>query len=180
MHLRFRDLTSAVALACPAGHAAVLRCEPLRRGTVVRPFPTLYWLVCRELCRRAAGLERLGAVRAFEARLAAEPALAARAAADHAACSRERVALLSDADRNLLEERGWLAGLAGSGIAGTRDFARVKCLHAHLAYHLVHQSAVGSLIEERMAVSLCPAPDPYTGGRTTPASNPASNEEPCA
>jgi hypothetical protein len=95
-----------VAVRCPHGGPAVLENDPVDlRG---RPFPTRYWLACRALGDAVSRLEAAGGVKALEAREDLRGALA-------------------DQHRRHAARHG------GTNVAGTRDPARVKCLHAHLA-----------------------------------------------
>jgi len=107
-----------VAVRSDDGAPVVIRNAPLLRdGT---PMPTRYWLVDPELSRAVARLESDGGVRAAERSVAP----AARDAA-HARYAAERDAALP-ADHDGPRPAGGVGGTARG----------VKCLHAHLAYHL--------------------------------------------
>jgi uncharacterized protein len=100
------------------GAPVVIRNAPLLRdGT---PMPTRYWLVDPELSRAVSRLESDGGVRAAEDQVPFADLIAA-----HDRYAAERDAALP-------------AGLRGprpaGGVGGTAH--GVKCLHAHLAYHL--------------------------------------------
>ncbi len=82
------------------------------------PFPTTFWLSCPGLVRAVGRLEAAGGVGALEARLAAEPALAA----DYDAARRRQIALRP--------------ALGDLGVGGVRAPRAVKCLHAHAAFAL--------------------------------------------
>ena len=121
-----RSLTRhTVALRCPSGGPAVLENRPRDAGG--RPFPTRYWLACRALGRAVARLEAEGGVRALEQDAEAAPALAE---------AQRRHAALHD----------------GHLIAGAGEPGHVKCLHAHLAFALVHGGGVGDWIRARARV----------------------------
>ena len=121
----------------------------LRRGDVVTPFPTRYWLHDPVACRRIGELERGGAVGQLEALIAAEPGLTAAYAADHRAYRDERWAALTAEDRAYIDARPNLKKTYDGGIGGIADFTRVKCLHLHWAHHLtVGGTTAGRLIEE--------------------------------
>ncbi len=153
------DLEHAVAACCNAGHPAVLACRPVRTAEGrFEPFPTTHWLACPDLDRGAAELERLGWIARIEARVAADPALRAELAADHAACARERIARLTADERAGLVALGRLDDLAARGIGGVRDHRTVKCLHAHLAWHLCageRGGAVGRLLAAENVLPRC-------------------------
>ncbi|MDQ2728513.1 MAG: DUF501 domain-containing protein, partial [Actinomycetota bacterium] len=84
------------------------------------PMPTRYWLVGSDLRRRVDRLEAAGGVRRAEAEVPAP--LVADA---HRRASLERDAAMPD---------GWDGPRPSGGVGGTRQ--GVKCLHAHLAWHL--------------------------------------------
>jgi hypothetical protein len=118
------------------GDPAVIRNAPLLDdGT---PMPTRYWLVDPDLSLRVARLESAGGVRAAEA--AVEPEALGSA---HERYARER-------DAALASEHADHAGPRPSG--GVGGTARgVKCLHAHLAYHLAGgDDPVGRWVEENL------------------------------
>jgi uncharacterized protein len=140
----------AVAARCPAGHPSVITCYPLRReGDRVVPFPTLYWLTCPRLCAQVSHLERDGAIAAIEAELARSPILRAGLLRDHEDYIAQRWAVLSPADRLLVANQGLLDTFQSRGIGGMSNRAAVKCLHLHLAHHLVSGNAIGRLIVSR-------------------------------
>jgi uncharacterized protein len=115
------------------GAPVVIRNAPLLDdGT---PMPTRYWLVDPEVSLRVARLESAGGVRAAEAAVAADELVAA-----HARYARERDAALVP---------GHVGPRPSGGVGGT---ARgVKCLHAHLAYHLAGgDDPVGRWVEENL------------------------------
>ena len=115
------------------GDPAVIRNAPLLDdGT---PMPTRYWLVDPDLSLRVARLESAGGVRAAEA--AVEPEALGSA---HERYARERDAALAT---------DHVGPLPSGGVGGT---ARgVKCLHAHLAYHLAGgDDPVGRWVEENL------------------------------
>jgi hypothetical protein len=98
-----------VAWRCPLGGPAVLACASTdRRG---RPFPTRNWLACRELGAAVSRLESEGGIRELED----DPGMQAALVLAH-----RRHARLH----------------AGHRVAGAGGAARVKCLHAQLAFSL--------------------------------------------
>jgi hypothetical protein len=117
----------SVAVACPGNGPAVLANAPIDLHG--RPFPTRYWLACRALGEAVSRLEAAGGVRALES----DPAMA------------EDILAANARHRELH---------AGFNVGGTRDPARVKCLHAHLAFALaVGGSPVGDWIAARTDLS---------------------------
>ena len=116
------------------GRPVVIENEPhLRDGT---PMPTLYWLVDPELHAAVSRLESEGGVHRFEGLV--DPEELRRT---HEEYARRRRAVTERAD--LVDAEG--------GVGGTR--VGVKCLHAHLANHLVGaQDPVGQLVAAAMTV----------------------------
>ena len=99
----------SVAVRCPFGAPAVITNAPVdERGD---PFPTRNWLCCRALVDAVSRLEAAGGVRELEGDEAMGDALS-DAQARH---------------RRLHVARN---------VGGVADPARVKCLHAHLAFAL--------------------------------------------
>ncbi len=118
------------------GHSdpMVIRNAPLLGdGT---PMPTRFWLVGTDLRRAVDRLEAAGGVRRAEAELAPDE--------------------VADAHRRYAQERdqalpqGWTGPRPTGGVGGTRK--GVKCLHAHLAWHLAGgRDPVGVWTAEQIA-----------------------------
>ncbi|HVL64621.1 MAG TPA: DUF501 domain-containing protein [Actinomycetota bacterium] len=118
----------AVARRCHLGVPMVIENHPrLEDGS---PFPTLYWLTCPILVKRASRLESQGRMTEMSQRLETEPPLRGRLAA-----AVERLRARRDAHEVVSD--------SGAPPGGGPD--RVKCLHAHLAQHLVDQNPIGAL-----------------------------------
>ena len=100
------------------------------------PFPTLYYLTCPKAAAAIGTLESSGLMRDMEARLAAEPDLAARYRAAHDAYLAER----DELDR--VEE---LDGTSAGGMPN-----RVKCLHVLVAHSLAVGPGVNPLGDEAL------------------------------
>lgn len=112
----------------------------------VEPFPTIYYLTDPTLVHAMAELERQQFIGRFEQRLAADAGLMAAYHADHESYRDIRWAMLTDADRAIVEATPSLAKSFRWGIAGIAKFDTVKCLHAHYAHHLANASAGGTTI----------------------------------
>jgi hypothetical protein len=117
-----------VACRCPFDRPAVTEQTPY--DLAGEPFPTTYYLTCPHLVAAVSRLEAAGGVERWSAAVAADPEL-------HKSLRRA-----SDEQRALRRELA--AGRAGSdggaslelGIGGSHNPARLKCLHAHVAYAL--------------------------------------------
>lgn len=95
------------------------------------PFPTLYWLTCPILVKRASRLESEGAMARLTGRLVNEPRLQAD---------------LGDALTRLKAQRDEHEVIVDSGGPPGGGPDRVKCLHSHLAQELAAPpNPVGSL-----------------------------------
>lgn len=111
--------TWAVARRCHLGVPMVIENNPrLERG---EPFPTLFWLTCPLLNRRAGRLEAEGFMAELSRRSGEDPQLRARMGRALARYRARR-----DAHEVIAE--------AGAPPGGGPE--RIKCLHAHVAHEL--------------------------------------------
>jgi hypothetical protein len=125
---------------CPCGNPDVVTTLPrLPNGT---PFPTTFYLTCPRAASRIGTLEGSGLMREMEARLAADPALAAAYRAAHGAYLADRAALARSVGQSVPEIEGISAG-------GMPD--RVKCLHVLAAHSLAAGPGVNPLGDEVLA-----------------------------
>ena len=109
----------AVAARCHLGIPTVIENHPrLEDG---RPFPTLFWLTCPLLVKRASRLEGQGHMATVNDRLAGDRRLRARLEA-----ALVRYGARRDSHEVLLD--------AGAPPGGGPE--KVKCLHAHVAHEL--------------------------------------------
>ena len=129
--------------------------EPLviRVASVVddKPFPTLYWLVGAELCLQIDRLEAAGWIARLQDRVDASTTLQQAMHDDHARHREARSRFLSDAELQLLRERGMQAALDERGIGGISEPTRIRCLHTWYAAHLVTPNTIGQLVDELFA-----------------------------
>jgi hypothetical protein len=102
---------------------AIVSPSRLSDGT---PFPTYAWLTCPWLSQRAAAAESGGGAASWAARAATDAELRRRLTETDSAVR----------DRRAAESDG-IDSCAAVGIAGQRDSAGVKCLHAHIALAVV-------------------------------------------
>lgn len=132
-----------VAARCPWGLPAVTEQEPYDDEGA--PFPTTYYLTCRHLVAAVSRIEAAGGVERWSAAAAAD----ARLASDLARATNEQRRIR----RTLARGREGSDGGASldSGIAGSRNPARLKCLHAHVAYALANP---GYLVGERVLAEI--------------------------
>src|SRR5262249_12965844 len=117
-----------VAARCPYGLAAVTEQRPYDDDG--RPFPTTYWLTCPHLVAAVARLEAAGGVEHWTSAAHEDPDLARSLER----ATREQRRLRHDLAG---DERGSDGGSSlDLGIGGAHDPARLKCLHAHVAFAL--------------------------------------------
>jgi hypothetical protein len=126
-----------VAHRCPHGYPAVTEQEP--RTADGTPFPTTFWLTCPWLVAAVARVEAGGGVERWSRAAAAQPELT---------LSLERA---TSEQRRLRPE-------LELGIAGTGDPARLKCLHAHVAFALARPGYVlgERILAEAATQRFCP------------------------
>jgi len=113
-----------------------------------RPFPTLFWLVDRDLCYRIDRAEAGGLIGRLQRRIDESPGLRSGIRRDHRAHIHLREHYMDAPTRARLDELGFGSVLASRGIGGIRDFARIRCLHTWYAAHLVVPNTVGTLLDE--------------------------------
>jgi hypothetical protein len=104
-----------VAVRCPFGRPAVTEQAPFDESG--EPFPTTYWVTCRQLAATIARLEAEGGVERWS-----------RAA-------REDEHLRQSLERGHEEQRRLRPEVPG-GIGGQMRTGGLKCLHAHAAFAL--------------------------------------------
>jgi uncharacterized protein len=125
-----------VAVRCAYGFPAVTEQAPF--GPDGRPFPTTYYLTCPWLVSAIARVEAAGGVERFSAAAESDPAL------------RESVQRADAEQRRIRPE-------LDVGIGGTRDPARLKCLHAHAAFALARPGyELGERVLEEVGERWCP------------------------
>lgn len=134
----------AVAVSAEDGAPMVIRVSALVDG---KPFPTLFWLVDRDLCYRIDRAEAGGLIARFQARVDADPALQAALREDHLAYIRLREKCMSPEVREGLARAGYGDVLARRGVGGIADFSRIRCLHTWYAAHLVLPNTVGGMLD---------------------------------
>lgn len=143
---------------CPYGFPQVVLNQPLlpAEGAELTPMPTTFWLTCPFLVAEVAELESAGAVKRYEDLLAQDQALAQEYLRAHEEHQRERFSLLSPAEVELIQEKGF-SSLLGTGIAGLANPLRVKCLHAQLAHFLARgQNPIGKRVAAELPGLFCP------------------------
>lgn len=107
------------------------------------PFPTLYWLTCPILIKRASVLESEGWMEQMNDRLASDEAL------------KDRLRAAIDAYKEARDSHEVLEP-APAPPGGGPD--RVKCLHSHTAHELAASNPVGALVLSQTGFPDCRLP----------------------
>ena len=136
-----------VARRCRYGYPQVVIVYPLVEG---KPFPSTYWLTCPFLCKAIDRLEAQGWIKQATARAESDEAFRNDLERAHRRYIAARLHLLTREDRMCLRRTGMLRDLAEKGIGGIADFARVKCLHLHVAHALVDANPVGAMALQQL------------------------------
>lgn len=134
-----------VAVRCPFGAPAVTVQAPY--DSAGDPFPTTFYLTCRQLVAAVARIEAAGGIERWSTLAARDERLSRsleRATEDQRAVRREL------ANGKVGREEGESLDL---GIGGTANPARLKCLHAHVAFALARP---GYELGERIAAEVDP------------------------
>ena len=138
-----------VVVRCPFGRPAVTEQAPYDSDG--EPFPTTYYITCRYLVAAVSRLEAAGGVEAWSERAQGDPELARSlesATAAQRAIRRELARGRTGADEGASLELG---------IAGSRSPAKLKCLHAHVAFALANPGyELGDRIVADLAQPLWP------------------------
>jgi uncharacterized protein len=131
-----------VVVRCPFGRPAVTEQEPYDFDG--EPFPTTYYLTCPHLVAEVSRIEASGGVERWSSLVAQDPALADSLER----ATEEQISLRRDLAGS---HRGLDDGTSlETGIGGSRNPARLKCLHAHVAYALARPGYVlgDAMVEE--------------------------------
>ncbi|HEV7134022.1 MAG TPA: DUF501 domain-containing protein [Gaiellaceae bacterium] len=120
----------SVAVRCPFGRPAVTEQSPY--DSAGDPFPTTYYVTCRQLVAAISRLEAAGGVERWTAAAAADPVLGDSLAGAHEDSRRIRRELAAG-ETGRDDGASLDLGVGGSGRTGS-----LKCLHAHAGFALVH------------------------------------------
>ena len=138
----------AIAVADATGEPIVIRVASVVDET---PFPTLYWLVGRDLSLQIDRLEAAGWIARLQARVSQSESLQQSMRADHEQHKIARDSFLTADEAQFLSERGMRAALDQRGIGGIGEGDRIRCLHTWYAAHLVRPNTIGKLVDQLLA-----------------------------
>lgn len=113
-----------------------LKAYKAKQRTAIEPFPTIYWLVSKDLKARVSLLESQGKLQEIQQRLKLSIEALASIKSSHEQYASMRWNMLTENDKFLVEKMKWRYPLQNVGIGGIQDFTYVKCLHVHYAHYL--------------------------------------------
>ena len=136
----------AIAARASNGVPLVLQMRSIVDG---KPFPTLYWLCCRELSKTIGSIETQGWVKEIEQRINTDDALKAKFLANQQQYVDKRQQQMTPADQTVIEQRGFTEMFQRYGIGGISQWDKVRCLHMQYAHHLVDGNIIGELLDQQ-------------------------------
>ncbi len=141
----------AVACATETGLPLVLQ---MRTLVAAQPFPTLYWLCCRDLCRAIGRIEDSGWVKQIEQELQQDEALRSTYLAQQQRYVDLRWKLMREEDRQRIEQLGFSDLFDRYGIGGIAQWDKVRCLHMQYAHWLADgDNIIGERMEQEFELS---------------------------
>lgn len=130
---------------------AVLKVDPLADG---KPFPSMYWLTSPLIHKAISNIERTAWIKDFENNiLPNDSLLCAKLRADNENYKKLRWQLFLSLHSEDGIDESFIKVIKNSGIGGIQDFNRVRCLHMHYAYHIVHGGLVGELLDKQFKIN---------------------------
>ena len=120
-----------------------------------KPFPTLFWLVDRDLSYRIDQAEAGGLIRRFQRQVDADLELQRQMRADHQAHIALRASHIPVAILQRLQALGFGEVLNHKGIGGIADHTRIRCLHTWYAAHLVVPNSIGAMLDNWWREQAC-------------------------
>ena len=113
-----------------------------------KPFPTLFWLVDKQLNYAIDQLEARGFIAELQARIDQSEELQQMMVEDHRAYIDLRQSLIGPDQQQAIDRLGFTEVLGRRGIGGIENFTRIRCLHTYYAAHLVVPNTIGALLEQ--------------------------------
>lgn len=129
------------------GVPAVVRVASMNR---TKPFPNMYWLTDKKICKAIDQIESTGFVKTLENEIIPQdPELQQQLIKDHQNYIDKRWKYFEqEFDLNEISDL-YKNALKTKGIGGLMKYTRVRCLHMHFAHYLVDGNAIGHLIDEK-------------------------------
>ncbi|GAB5364605.1 hypothetical protein AAMO2058_000984200 [Amorphochlora amoebiformis] len=142
-------------------HPQVLKVHPLmrrkKRGDLT-PMPTLYWLCCPHYQYWISRLEGEGYIEKVNSLLENNESMAQAFHNNNKRYIDQRWDLLSESERKFVAERSTVQDrLLRSGIGGSANLRRIRCLHENFAHFLATEdNVVGEYISSLGLIPPCP------------------------
>lgn len=143
-----RGLVS-IAAQSAAGVPLVLKMRSLVDD---KPFPTLYWLCSKDLCKAIGRIEGEGWVKVIETRLRDDAELRCHYLQDQQRYVSKRWQDMHPDDKQGIEGLKMTALFDQYGIGGITDWNKVRCLHMQYAHHLVEGNCIGALMDKQFGL----------------------------
>ena len=118
-----------------------------------KPFPTMFWLIDKDLCYRIDREEAGGLIQQMQTQVDADPVVQLAMTKDHAAHVQLRNSHIAEGMKAELEALNFYEVLQSRGIGGIEDPARIRCLHTWYAAHLVVANTIGTLLDDHWRAS---------------------------
>ncbi|WP_054342545.1 DUF501 domain-containing protein [Neptunomonas antarctica] len=139
-----------IAVATPQGVPLVLQMRSLVDDV---PFPTLYWLSSKDLCKAIGQIEGQGWVKEVEARLQTDTELREAYLENQKAYVARRWELMLPEDKQRIETLGFSELYERNGIGGISKWDQVRCLHMQYAHHLAEGNVIGALMDQEFELN---------------------------
>lgn len=148
-----REPRGIEAVACATTERLPLVLQ-MRTLVADQPFPTLYWLSCRDLCRAIGRIEDSGWVKQIEQELQENDGLRTTYLAQQQRYVDKRWQLMREEDRQRIEALGFTELFDRYGIGGIAQWDKVRCLHMQYAHWLADgDNVIGERLEQEFALS---------------------------
>lgn len=139
-----------VAAQSAAGEPLVVQMRSLVDDV---PFPTLYWLTSKSLCKLIGTLETQGWVKTLEARIEQDADLREAFLQNQRDYVQRRWELMLPEDKARIETLGFSDMFARYGIGGIAQWDKIRCLHMQYAHHLAEGNVIGALLDSELGVA---------------------------
>lgn len=139
-----------ISVATEAGVPLVLQMRSLVENV---PFPTLYWLSSKELCKAIGQIEGKGWVKEIETRLQQDAELKEAFLQNQKAYVARRWELMLPQDKQRIDALGFTEMFERYGIGGISQWDKVRCLHMQYAHHLADGNVIGALMDQEFELN---------------------------
>ncbi|MBX2810102.1 MAG: DUF501 domain-containing protein [Cellvibrionaceae bacterium] len=134
----------SVAVRALDGKPAVIQVDSL---VDAKPFPTLFWLVDKQLNLAIDQLEAGGLIAELQQEVDQSSELQASLIQDHQQHIALRHQLMPAHIKQQVTHLGFEQVLQQRGIGGIANFQRIRCLHTYYAAHLVNPNTIGQRMD---------------------------------